>query len=322
MMRATSIRRARNGERGFALAAFALSMTALFALAAVAIDLGRIAHTANEVQNVADIAATAGATNLINGGTAATARSDAQAVVAQNAVAGSTASIQTSDLQVGQYDPTTNVFTNGATPPNAVRATPSVTVQNLFAGIFGSSENYTTISKTATAGFSGVSVAAPTLPLVIRDCQWQSIAACINSSCLPPPLTLQPDGSNSCWSSLTTPSANKNTVEQYFPSVCHGNQTPPTISVADSVNLSNGTINQLVNDVGDCLAAGLNTFVVPIVACSSNCNQSAAVTGFATVQLSSVNQPAHTFTINWAVNDISGPAGGKTYGSGSMRLYN
>lgn len=321
-MRTASTKRARSGERGFALAAFALSMTALFALAAVAIDLGRIAHTANEVQNVADAAATAGATNLMNGGTASGARADAQSVVGQNMVAGSTASIQTAELQVGQYDPTTNVFANGATPPNAVKATPSATVQNLFAGFFGSSYLNTTVSKTATAGFSGIGQAAPTLPLVIRDCQWQSIAACVNSSCLPPPLTLQPDGSNSCWSSLTTPNASKGTIEQYFPSVCHGNQTPPTISVAQSVNLSNGTVNQLVNDVADCLAAGLNTFVVPIVACSSNCNQSAAVTGFATVQLSSVNQPAHTFTINWAVNDIAGPAGGAAYGSGSMRLYN
>jgi hypothetical protein len=274
------------------------------------------------VQNVADAAATAGATNLLNGGTASTARSDAQAVVAQNMVAGSTASIQTSDLQVGQYDPTTNVFTNGATPPNAVKATPSTTVQNLFAGFFGPSYMNTTVTKSATAGFSGIGQAAPTLPLVIRDCEWQSISACVNSSCLPPPLTLQPDGSNSCWSSLTTPSANKGTIEQYFPSVCHGSQTPPTISVAQSVSLSNGTINQLVNDVGDCLAAGLNTFVVPIVACSSNCNQSAAVTGFATVQISNINQPTHSFTINWAVSDISGPAGGKTYGTGSMRLYN
>jgi Flp pilus assembly protein TadG len=322
MMRVTSTRRAHNGEQGFALVAFALSMTAFFALAAVAIDIGRIAHTANEVQNVADAAATAGATNLMNGGTASGARADAQAVVAQNMVAGSTASIQTSDLQVGQYDPTTNVFTNGATPPNAVKATPSTTVQNLFAGFFGSSYMNTTVSKSATAGFSGIGQAAPTLPLVIRDCEWQSISACVNSSCLPPPLTLQPDGSNSCWSSLTTPNAAKGTVEQYFPSVCHGTQTPPTISVADSVNLTNGTVNQLVNDVADCLAAGMNTFVVPIVACSSNCNQSAAVTGFATVQLSSVNQPAHTFTINWAVSDISGPAGGQTYGTGSMRLYN
>src|SRR5262249_7089121 len=160
MMRTASTQPARHGERGFALAAFALSMTAFFALAAVAIDIGRLAHTANEVQNVADAAATAGATNLMNGGTASGARADAQAVVAQNMVAGSTASIQTSDLQVGQYDPTTNVFTNGATPPNAVKATPSATVQNLFAGFFGSSYLNTTVSKTATAGFSGLGQAA------------------------------------------------------------------------------------------------------------------------------------------------------------------
>lgn len=318
-MRARSTRRARHGERGFALAAFALSMTALFGLAAVAIDLGRLAHTANEVQNVADAAATAGATNLMNGGTVSTARSDAQSVVAQNAVAGSTASIQTADLQVGQYNPQTNVFTNGATPPTAVKATPSTTVQNLFAGFFGPSFMNTTVSKSATAGFAGLGQAAPTLPLVIRDCQFQSLQACFSNGCLPQ-LTLQPDGSNSCWSSLTSSNTNKNTVEQYFPSVCHGNQTPPTISVGQSINLSNGTVNPLVNDVADCLSAGLNTFVVPIVACSSNCNQSAAVTGFATVTLSNVQ--GHSFTVQAIMNDVSGPPGGAAYGTGSMRLYN
>jgi Flp pilus assembly protein TadG len=320
-MRTHPTRRARNGERGFALAAFALSMTAFFALAAVAIDLGRLAHTANEVQNVADAAATAGATNLMNGGTASTARSDAQTVVAQNAVAGLTASIQTADLQVGQYNPQTNVFTNGATPPTAVRATPSTTVQNLFAGFFGPSFMNTTVSKTATAGFAGLGQAAPTLPLVIRDCQFQSLQACFSNDCLPQ-LTVQPDGSNSCWSSLTSPAASKSTVEPYFPSVCGGNVTPPTISVGDSLNLTNGTINPLVNDVSSCLSAGINTFLVPIIACSSNCNQSAAVTGFATVQISNVNMQTHSFTIQALMNDVSGPPGGAAYGTGSMRLYN
>src|SRR5262249_58149769 len=55
----------RKGEQGVALVAFAISMGALFGLAAVAIDIGRIAMVANETQNIADIAATAGATNLL-----------------------------------------------------------------------------------------------------------------------------------------------------------------------------------------------------------------------------------------------------------------
>ncbi len=66
----------------------------------------------------------------------------------------------TADIQVGQYNPQTNTFTNGATPPDAVRATPSTTVQNLFVGIFGASFLNSTVTKTATAGFSGLGQAA------------------------------------------------------------------------------------------------------------------------------------------------------------------
>src|SRR5262249_62275808 len=102
----------RQGERGFALVAFASSMGALFGLAAVAIDLGRISMVANETQNVADIAATAGATNLLNGGNATTARTDAQTVVAQNRLAGSAAAIHTPDIQAGNYTPQTHTFTH------------------------------------------------------------------------------------------------------------------------------------------------------------------------------------------------------------------
>jgi Flp pilus assembly protein TadG len=104
----------RKDERGFALVAFAVSMGVLFGLSAVAIDLGRIAMVANETQNVADIAATAGAVNLLNSGTATTARADAQTVVAQNQLAGAGATIDTADIQVGTYNPQNNTFTNGA----------------------------------------------------------------------------------------------------------------------------------------------------------------------------------------------------------------
>jgi Flp pilus assembly protein TadG len=316
--------RRRKNERGFALVMVAISATTLLGFLALAIDLGRLAFTANEVQTVADVAATAGATYLMAGQDPTTARSQVRTVVAQNRVAGVAASIpQDSDIQVGQYAPQTNTFTNGASPYNAVRATPSATITNQFMGMFGASYQTSTVTKTATAGFSGLGQAAPTLPLVIKDCSFPSLQACFgDSSCLPR-LTLQPDGGqNSCWSSLTDPSSNKPNVEQYFPSACGGSQTPPVVTVGGSVNLNltNGTINPLVDDVATCLSKGIDTFLVPIVACSSNCNQAAAITGFATVQLSNVQN--HSFTVKALFNDVSGPTGGAAYGTGKMRLFN
>src|SRR5262245_61631799 len=82
------------GERGVAFTVVVLSIPVLVGFAALAVDIGRLALTANEVQNVADSAATAGATNLHNGGNAATAKGDAKTVGEKNWTVGSPATIR------------------------------------------------------------------------------------------------------------------------------------------------------------------------------------------------------------------------------------
>jgi Flp pilus assembly protein TadG len=313
------MRRGRKGEQGMALVAFAVSMGALFGLTAVAVDMGRIALTANEVQNVADIAATAGATNLLNGGTATTARGDAQTVVAQNRVAGAAATIGASDIQVGQYNPQTNVFTNGATPPDAVRATPNTTVRNLFAGVFGANFVNSTVTKTATAGFSGPGQAAVTLPLVIGDCDFGSLSQCtLDPSCLPS-LTQAPDPSNnSGWIKNDAP---------YYPAACGGPSTPTIVNVGDSLGLQGGQgTGNWLRTVENCFNQGITEFTVPIVSCAkSNFNQSAVVVGFATIDVTSIvdTTSAKGLNLKAVFKENSGTsAGGGAFGTGTMRLYN
>src|SRR5689334_20597734 len=58
-------RRHRTGERGVALALIAIALTTIFAMIVIAVDVGRFAHTASEVQSVADLAALAGAKNVL-----------------------------------------------------------------------------------------------------------------------------------------------------------------------------------------------------------------------------------------------------------------
>src|SRR2546426_2423220 len=113
----------RESQRGIALITMALWMTAFFAFAVLGVDIGRVAFTANEVQAVADIAATAGAGTLAKGGSSGQAKTDAQSVVATNAVDGSPASIAASDIVTGGYDYQTAAFQPGANPSTAVRAT-------------------------------------------------------------------------------------------------------------------------------------------------------------------------------------------------------
>ena len=302
-----------------ALVAFAISMGALFGLAAVAIDIGRIAMVANETQNVADIAATAGAVNILNGGNSASAISDAQAVVAQNRLAGAAATVATSDIQVGTYNPQTNTFTNGANPPDSVKATKSTTVQNLFAGFFGSSFLNSTVTRSATAGFTGPGQAAVTLPLVIGDCDFGALKQCtLDPTCLPS-LTQAPDPSNnSGWIKNDAP---------YYPAACGGPSTPTIVNVGDSLGLQGGQgTGNWLRTVENCFNQGIREFTVPIVSCAkSNFNQNGVVVGFATIDVTSIVDTTSAKGLNVSAvfkEDTGASAGGGAFGTGQMRLYN
>ena len=150
-------------ERGQVFVAAAVSLAAFLALTVVAVDIGRLAHTATEVQTVADAAANAGATALLKKtltGAAVDPIAEAQFVAGQNTVDGQPAVV--ADIALLHYDFASGTFTSGS--PNAVRATPSVTVTNLIAGVLGDPQ--TTVTKTATAAMSGVGAASPSLRCV------------------------------------------------------------------------------------------------------------------------------------------------------------
>ena len=314
-MAMTARQRERRGERGVALAFAVLGLLAFMPIAVVAVDIGRLAFVANEVQNAADVAAAAGAQTLLQGGSAATARSNAQTVVAQNKVAGAAATIPTSDLLVGQYNPATNVFTNGATPANAVRATGRVTVENLLAGYFGSSFRTTTVVKAATAGFTGTGQATPTLPLAIGACNFDALQDCFATVDCLPTLAQAPSGSdNSGW----IKSGN------YLPTSCGG--SPTVMSVGDTVPLSNGQAASTLKGVSDCFKSGSTEYVVAIVdgACDNAFNKSRTVTGFATVVVTAVKTTGSKkgIALSAIFKQVAGTPGGGAYGSGSPRLFN
>jgi Flp pilus assembly protein TadG len=302
-----------------ALVAFAVSMGVLFGLSAVAIDLGRIAMVANETQNVADIAATAGAVNLLNGGNASTARSDAQTVVAQNQLAGAGATIDTANIQVGTYNPQTNTFTDGVNPPDAVKATKTTTVQNLFTGILGSSYLNSTVTRSATAGFTGPGQAGVTLPLVIGDCDFGALKQCtLDPTCLPTLSQAPATSNNTGWIKNDSP---------YYPAACGGPSTPTIVNVGDSLGLQGGQgTGNWLRTVEDCFNQGIREFTVPIVSCDkSNFNQTGIVVGFATIDVTSIVDTASAKGLNLNAvfkEDTGAPAGGGAYGMGKMRLYN
>src|SRR5438093_1126367 len=96
------MKRTRKGQRGQAAILMALWLTgAFFALTVVGIDLGHLGTSATEVQTVADIAAAAGARNLLKGGSANTAKADTTSVVAKNKVDGQTCTMAAGDVHGG-----------------------------------------------------------------------------------------------------------------------------------------------------------------------------------------------------------------------------
>lgn len=316
------MRRARKSERGFVLAATAIAMPALFALAAVGIDTGRVALTATEVQNVADAAASAGAKNLLAGGTASTARSDAQAVARQNGFGGLGATIETSQIEVGQYDYDTRTFVNGAIPSSAVRATPSTTVQNLFVGIFGSSFSSSTVTKTATAGFTGLGRGRATLPLAIGECNYPGLETCFaDSTCLPRLENVPSPTDNVGWTAFFE-GTNTPNIKSYLPSACGGSQLAPEVGVGTSISLGNGANTPVLQALKQCVDQGIKEFMVPIVSCSGQFNQSSTVTGFATIIIKHVepNGTGAGIDLEGVFKEVVGPPGGGAFGMGMVRL--
>jgi hypothetical protein len=232
----------------------------LFAFAVVAVDVGRLAFTANEVQAVADIAATAGATAAFEGGNPV---NQARDVVALNTVDGHPASIAASDVIPGRYDLETKTFTAGATPTNAVRANAMATVDNILAMVFGTAS--TTVEKTSTAVVATVSSGTPTLPLAIGECLLEGLCA----TCLPT-LTQAPNpDNNSAWTGFFNHVDSGPDVTNFMPETCGGGGAAvPELRVGDTIQLGRlGRTSSLpvLNAVNCQLNAGQRDFVIPVV---------------------------------------------------------
>src|SRR5437867_7108198 len=140
--------RSRARARGQTLVPTAIALVALASITALAIDVARLAWNATELQDVADIAAHAGAVALLKGGSVV---GSAQTAVHSNTFNGQQATIAASEIDVGIYDSVTSTFLVGAVPPNAVRARPHASVPTIMAAMLGSPTSG--LAKEAIAAF-------------------------------------------------------------------------------------------------------------------------------------------------------------------------
>jgi len=288
------------------LAGFMLAVA--LGLAVVVIDLGHLSTVAGEVQTLADAAAASATRSLMQrAGDPLTA---AAAVLSKNTVDGTTGSYATRQIQVGTFDFAGAQFANGGAAPNAVRVTVTATVENIVAGIYG--DHQSGVSREAIAAFSGNGSGHPMLPLAIGRCHFTSYQSSGNCAAMPT-LKQAPDGKDgSGWTSLSPDNGSASKALQYLPADCGGGgMAAPKVRIGDAIGVMNGQANSVLKTVGDCVAAGHNDFVVPVVdvPCNGKFNQQKTVLGFATVHLTNVTAKGGAKGIDVSAICSAGAAG-------------
>jgi Flp pilus assembly protein TadG len=321
----------RKNERGGAVLGFmGIALLVFMGLAVVAIDFGHLGLSANEVQIVADTAATAGARALMRNDRDNAGENPvtvAQSVVAQNHLDDGPASIAASDVELGTYDFTTRSFSAGGANPNAVHATGRATVANMVAGFFGNDTS--DVTREAIAAYGGNSTGKPVCPITVGLCefqQYQSSSTCSNL----PKLSQTPSPTDtSGWTSLGSVAASASEAISYLPAACGGGgQPPPTVTVGSTINVLNGQANSILKTIEDCWKAGLLTeCLIPIidVPCNTQFNQARPVVAFATFKITAVKATGNNKGISMdgiCTTDQPGAPGGTDLGTYSMALVN
>ena len=163
----------RGDQRGITAILFGIVLTVLISIVALAVDIGYIMTSKNQLQNIADAAALAAARQL---GVIyqsmtydeqqsyvcdpAPLVSTAQEVAQKN---GAAVTVSAGDVKVGQWDGTTKTFTETSAQPDAVKVKASKeganAVTTFFAKVFG--KDTVDVSADAVAALTGQSTTDP-----------------------------------------------------------------------------------------------------------------------------------------------------------------
>jgi Flp pilus assembly protein TadG len=326
-----TMRSTHRNERGGAILGFmGIALLVFMGLAVVAIDFGHLGLSANEVQIVADTAASAGARALLRNDRDSAAEDPvavAQSVVAQNHLDDGAATIAASDVEIGTFDFTTRSFSTGGATPNAVRATGRATVANMVAGFFGNDTS--DVSRQAIAAYGGNSTGKPVCPITIGLCEFQKYQSSANCSDLPELSQVPSPTDTSGWTSLGSIAASASEAISYLPAACGGGGVPPpTVMTGGTINVLNGQANSILKTIEDCWKAGLlSECVIPIVdvPCNTQFNQPRPVVGFATFKITGVKATGNSKGISMdgiCTTEQPGAPGGTDLGTVTMALVN
>jgi Flp pilus assembly protein TadG len=307
-------------SRGVTATMAAIMMTVLLAFGAAAIDIGHALVARNELQNVSDAAALAGARALgmiytgltpaaqqsymLSAGDRAAIITQVQTAGAANQAAGVPISINAGDVQIGTWDPVTRVLAPTAAQPKDVRVisrrdgAANGPISTFLAQVVGMTS--VNVSAVATAELSAVGSTAPgalNVPFAISQYYFTSGFGCGNV------IEFYPSNGTpqSCagWTSFDDPSHSDITLRNIINGMRTGTYTSPgTEAGMSSIDMSNGTLSNptwtalinLYNSQKDA-SGGWDVFV-PVYAGTdaSSCHPSGfmPIVGYATARVTSV----------------------------------
>jgi hypothetical protein len=307
-------------EKGVAVPMLAVSMMAIVFCVGIGVDIGRLAVVADEVQNAADIAATAAAFQFVKPGEdTSTPRESAEDILSQNEINNtSVASSNLTLLEFGNYNVDTDTFTANLAPINAAHSRVEYTANNIvFAGL---GRPTTLVAKEAIAAFQPSGGGTPTIPLTIGDCLLNT--GCTEDECQPTLTQVPNPDDNSAWTGFFQV-ASTSEISTLFPEVCEDDAvTPPYIQVGDFINLINGQSVPLLNMVECMLENNLTEVLVPVTECGGSLNQAREVLGFARFEILAVTSKGGDkgITIRGLTSASDGPSGGENFGAGIITL--
>ena len=286
-------------KRGATTVMVAVSLVFLLGFSSLAIDLGYVYSTRNELQNTADAAALAAAINIIktynqqgDNITWSDVENAATSAAQQSATENGSLTLGAGDVVLGVWDPSTKTFTPGGDTGtvNAIRiiarrdGTTNGPITLFLGGIVGISTVNVSAEAIALMGDVG---SAPeggvTLPMVVSSSAYEAGAST---------LTFHSDhDDNSGWSTFFTQGGGNNLVRDYV----EGTIPSPPIKVGDELRVYNGNMsNHIFTYLQSRVDAGGGQYKVTLpIADGEKFIQTMEVVGFATFVITRARRAPH-----------------------------
>jgi Flp pilus assembly protein TadG len=333
-------------EQGAVAAMTAIFLLVLLAMAAAAIDVGHALVARNELQNTADASALAGTralgviyegmtaaqqqTYTLTSGDQAAIVAAAQQTAVANRAAGVPITVNTADIAIGTWNPTTRVHTPTVNQPKAVRvlvrrdASANGPISTFLAGVVGLTS--VNVSAVATADMTAVGQTAPgqlDVPFGISSYYFTQFGCGDTIKFYPNDGTPQ---ACSAWNTFDQSPSNANTLRTIIDGLRTGTYQSPGTAPGDTLNFTNGNVASvfpnLINLYNAKKDANGNWDVfVPVYdspSCAANENSGALpIVGYAEARITNVQgSPNHLITATVLCNIFEGntTGGGPPFG--------